>query len=107
MPDESRVVALKETLTAHPEDAFARYALAMEYSTSGETENAMQEFHRLLALHPDYTNAYLMGAQTLARADRNNEARAMLLQGIESARRTRNQHALSEMQGLLDELTES
>ena len=104
MPDESRAAALKEILASNPEDAFARYALAMEYSGSGDTEAAMAEFQRLLASHPDYTNAYLMAAQTLARADRNDEARAMLRQGIESAERTRNQHALSEMQGMLDEL---
>ncbi len=41
-------------------------------------------FNDLLASHPDYTNGYFMAAQTLARADRNDEARAMLQQGIES-----------------------
>ena len=45
-----------------------------------------------------------MAAQTLARADRNDEARAMLHQGIECARRTRNQHAQAEMEAMLDEL---
>jgi hypothetical protein len=45
-----------------------------------------------------------MAAQTLARADRNDEARIMLQRGIESARRTRNQHAQAEMEGMLDEL---
>jgi len=45
-----------------------------------------------------------MAAQTLIRADRAGEARSMLQQGIECARRTRNQHALSEMQGMLEEL---
>lgn len=104
MPDESRAAALKEILATNPDDAFARYGLAMEYSGSGDTEAALAEFHRLLASHPDYTNAYLMAAQTLSRADRNDEARTMLTQGIESARRARNQHAQSEMEGMLDEL---
>ena len=45
-----------------------------------------------------------MAAQALARAERNDEAKAMLQQGIECARRTRNQHALSEMEAMLDEL---
>ncbi len=45
-----------------------------------------------------------MSAQTLARAERGDEARAMLEKGIESARRTNNRHALSEMQAMLDEL---
>jgi tetratricopeptide (TPR) repeat protein len=104
MSDESRLAALKEILEANPEDTFARYALGMEYSGAGETDAALAEFQRLLATHPDYTNAYFMAAQALARAERSEEAKAMLRQGIECARRTRNQHAVSEMEAMLDEL---
>jgi len=104
MADETRVATLKQILENNPDDAFARYALGMEYSGSGETDAAMAEFRRLLGAHPDYANAYFMAAQTLARAERNDEARAMLQQGIECARRTRNQHAMSEMEAMLDEL---
>jgi len=104
MPDESRVAALQEILAANPDDAFARYALGLEYSGAGDTDAALAEYQRLLVSHPDYTNGYFMAAQTLARADRRDEARTMLQQGIECARRTRNQHAQSEMEGMLDEL---
>ncbi len=104
MPDDSRVPALKEILAANPDDAFARYALGLEYSGAGETEAALAEFQRLLAAHPDYTNGYFMAAQTLARSDRKEEAKAMLQRGIACAHRTRNQHALSEMEAMLDEL---
>ncbi len=104
MPDESRVAALKEILESNPDDAFARYALGLEYSGAGETDAALAEFQRLLAAHPDYTNGYFMSAQALARAERQDEARAMLEQGIECARRTHNQHALSEMEAMLEEL---
>ena len=104
MPDESRVAALKETLESNPDDAFARYALGLEYSGAGDTDAALAEFQRLLAAHPDYTNGYFMAAQSLARAERNDEAKVMLQQGMECARRTRNQHALSEMEAMLDEL---
>ena len=41
MPDESRVAALKELLTVNPDDAFARYALGLEYSGSGDTDAAL------------------------------------------------------------------
>ena len=44
-----------------------------------------------------------MAAQTMARAERREEARTMLQQN-ECARRTRNQHALAEMEAMLDEL---
>jgi len=75
MPDDTRVAALKEILDATPDDAFARYALGLEYSGSGETDAALAEFQRLLLVHPDYTNGYFMAAQTLARAERTDEAR--------------------------------
>jgi tetratricopeptide (TPR) repeat protein len=104
MTDESRVTALREILEANPDDAFARYALGLEYSGAGETDAALAEFQRLLVAHPDYTNGYFMAAQALARAERQDEAKTMLQQGIESARRTRNQHALAEMEAMLDEL---
>jgi tetratricopeptide (TPR) repeat protein len=104
MPDEARLAALNEILKANPTDAFARYALGLEYSGAGDTDAALSEFQQLLAAHPDYTNGYFMAAQTLARADRNDEARALLQKGIDSARRTGNQHAESEMEAMLDEL---
>jgi len=40
----------------------------------------------------------------LAKAGRNDEAKEHLTKGIDSARRTGNQHAQSEMQAMLDEL---
>jgi hypothetical protein len=46
-----------------------------------------------------------MAAQTLAKAERNDEAKAMLHKGIESAKRTGNRHALNEMSAMLDELS--
>ena len=104
MADESRVAALQEILNENPTDAFARYALGLEFSGSGNTEAALAEFAKLLEVHPDYTNGYFMSAQALARAERIEEARVMLQNGIESARRTNNRHALSEMEAMLDEL---
>ena len=95
---------LTEVLAQNPTDAFARYGLAMEYSNSGEVERALQEFGRLLATHPDYTAGYFMAAQTLAKAERTEEARKMLVDGIASAKKTGNGHAQSEMEGMLAEL---
>jgi tetratricopeptide (TPR) repeat protein len=99
-----RVTMLTEILEQNPTDAFARYGLAMEYSNSGEVERALKEFGKLLSFHPDYTAGYFMAAQTLVKAGRADEARKMLGDGIASAQRTGNGHALSEMEGLLAEL---
>lgn len=95
---------LTEILAENPNDAFARYGLAMELSNQGQIELAMEEFGKLLSTHPDYTAGYFMAAQTLAKADRVDEARKMLGDGILSAKRTGNGHAQSEMEGMLADL---
>jgi len=95
---------LAEILAGNPDDAFARYGLAMEYSKSGQLEKALEEFQTLLTKNPDYTPGYFMAAQTLAAASRVAEAKRMLVDGIASARRTGNAHAQSEMTTMLEEL---
>jgi predicted Zn-dependent protease len=99
-----KIAMLKEILAQDPGNAFARYGLALEYAGRSEIDTALAEFARLLDEHPDYSAGYFMAAQTLAKAERHDEAKVRLAQGIASARRTGNQHALSEMQAMLDEL---
>ncbi|MGO9208978.1 MAG: tetratricopeptide repeat protein [Terriglobales bacterium] len=99
-----RAEMLKQFLEQNPNDAFARYGLAMEYSRAGEIETALTEFKKLLEVHPDYTAAYQMAGQMLAAAGRYEEARSMLESGIARAERAGNKHAQEEMQGLLQEL---
>ncbi|HEY3768979.1 MAG TPA: tetratricopeptide repeat protein [Candidatus Angelobacter sp.] len=105
MTEPSRMQMLAQFLEENPSDAFARYGLAMEYSNAGQTEQALAEFKKLLEMHPDYTNGYFMAAQALERTGRTPDARQMLQSGIEAARRTGNKHALSEMSGMLEELS--
>src|SRR6201986_4044504 len=105
MTDPSRMQMLAQFLQQNPGAAFARYGLAMEYSNAGQTEQALTEFNKLLELHPDYANGYFMAAQTLERTGRTAEAKKMLENGIAAARRTGNKHALSEMSGMLEELS--
>src|ERR1700680_1048306 len=99
-----RIATLNEILTENPKDAFARYGLAMEYSKQGDFDRALAEFAILLESHPEYTAGYFMAAQTLVRAERVEEAKKMLQDGIASARRTGNLHAQSEMDVMLTEL---
>ena len=99
-----RIAMLREILTANPEDSFARYGLAMEYSRTGQIDQALQEFKTLIEKSPDYTPAYFMAAQTLASASRVDEAKRWLVDGVSCARRTGNAHAQSEMTAMLEEL---
>lgn len=99
-----RIALLNDVLSQNPSDAFARYGLAMEYSKTGEVERALEEFGTLLKAHPEYTAGYFMAAQTLAKAERTEEARKMLADGIATAKKTGDGHAQSEMEAMLDEL---
>src|SRR5579872_4953563 len=100
-----RIAMLNEILAQDPNNAFARYGLALEYSNSGQLEQAVEEFKKLLAANPDYAAGYFMAAQTLMKSDRKEEARSMLENGIIAAQRKGDSHAASEMQGMLEEIS--
>ena len=95
---------LEEFVKENPNDAFARYGLALEHVKAGDTEAGLREFKTLLEKNPDYTAGYQMAGQTLASAGRTEEAIKMLSEGIACAQRTGNNHAMSEMESLLQEL---
>ncbi len=99
-----KIARLKEILLMDPKNSFARYGIAVELANRGETDAAMAEFDRLLTDDTDYTAGYFMAAQTLSKAGRTAEAIERLKSGISCAARSGNRHALSEMQGMLDEL---
>jgi predicted Zn-dependent protease len=99
-----KIAGLREILALDAKNSFARYGVAMELASRGETAGALKEFDTLLSDHPDYTAGYFMAAQTLTKAGRTAEAVERLKAGIGSAARSGNRHALSEMQAMLDEL---
>ena len=100
-----RIATLNEILQQDPNNAFARYGLAMEYGNSGQTERALEEFGKLLSSNPDYAAGYFMAAQTLVKANRAQEAKEMLQGGIAAAKRKGDSHAQSEMQAMLEEIS--
>lgn len=97
-----RLEALKGLVRQNPEDNFARYGLAMEYSKAGNLDQALAEFQHLLSLNPDYAAAYFHGGQTLEKLGRKDEARRMYQRGIEVTTRLGNSHARAELQAALD-----
>lgn len=99
-----KIAVLREILAKDPGHSFARYGVAMELASRGETSASLEEFDTLLKNDPGYTAGYFMAAQTLVAAGRNAEAIERLKAGIDSAARSGNQHAQSEMQAMLDEL---
>src|SRR5690349_199735 len=102
-----RVAMLKEILAENPKDAFARYGLAMEYANTGDTATALAEYEKIVELNPEYVPAYQMAGQLQMNLGREAEARTWFERGIAAAQRAGNQHAMSEMQGMLDTLPSS
>jgi thioredoxin-like negative regulator of GroEL len=96
---------LEELVAQKPDDAFTRYALALECMNNGDSGAADQHFRALLERNAGYIPTYLIYGQMLVRESRADEARSVLSNGINAATKAGNQHARSEMEALLNELT--
>ena len=100
-----KIAILKQILEQNPNDSFARYGLAMELVAQSRIPEALAEFDTCIRNNPDYVPAYQMSAQTMAAHAMREAAVARLHEGIATANRTGNQHALAEMDALRDELS--
>lgn len=101
---KTRREILEGFVAAKPDDAFARYGLAMECADAGDLEDADRHFKALIEVHPEYVAAYFQYGQFLARVERMDEARSTLTAGIAAAQRTGDDHARSKMEAALSEL---
>lgn len=102
---KTRRQKLEDFLAKNPNDAFSRYGLALECIREGDLPGAESQFRALIQNNPDYVPGYQMYAQTLAKHDRTDDAKSILVQGIASATKQGNHHARSEMEALLAELS--
>ena len=102
--EQTRLEFLQEALKKNPDDSFARYALAMEFSNAGQAESAWEHFEYLLTRHPEYAATYYQAGMLLWKLGRREEAHKVLSQGIEVTRRQGKNHAQSELERALEEL---
>jgi tetratricopeptide (TPR) repeat protein len=100
--DNERVQFLRNSISVNPGDTFARYALALELTRGGQSGEAWEHFQYLLDHHADYAPTYYQAGNLLANQGRGEEARAVLLRGIEVTRRLGQKHAESELQAALE-----
>lgn len=103
----SRREQIESMLADDPGDTFLRYGLAMELRKEGRLEESVARLAELTAEAPPYVPAFLMTAQQLVELNRVEDARAVLREGIESAREQDDAHAAGEMGDLLAELGRS
>ena len=101
MTVKSRKQQLEEMLAVDPKDPFLRYALAMEYVSEGNDEEAVRCLQEMFQASPNYVAAYQQAGQALIRLSRPQEAGEVLRRGMATARSQGDLHAAEEMQGLL------
>lgn len=91
-------------LETDPDDVFVRYMLAMALVSEDDPAAAISEFDEILRRDPDHVPAHFQKGQLLAREGEIDQARQILQQGIATARRVGDQHALGEMTEFLETL---
>jgi len=77
----------------------------MECISTGDAAAAIRNFDLLLKQNADYIPAYLMYGQLLVRESRPDEAKPILATGIAAAGKKGDQHAVSEMEALLADIS--
>jgi hypothetical protein len=100
----SRREKLEAMLADDPRDVFLRYAIALELEKEGDHAGSLSRLAELRRDNPPYVPAYFMAAQQMVAQDQIAEARALLRDGIEEARRQGDTHAAGEMSELLAQL---
>jgi tetratricopeptide (TPR) repeat protein len=104
MSAPSRRAKIEAMLADDPRDTFLRYSLALELSKEGDHDRSLAGLGELTRDTPPYVPAFFMAGQQLTRLGRIEEARSVLRDGIEEARRQGNQHAAGEMSEFLANL---
>ena len=104
MPEvNKRLAFLEQAVSSGAADAFAFYALGMEYRKADRIDESLAVFVKLRAKDASYLAMYLMVGQMLSEAGRKAEAREWLEAGIALARERGDGKALGELESAMAE----
>jgi len=100
-----RIEQLQKMIEQDPEDSFLLFALAKEWSNQAEFQEAITLFLKLKEKNPDYIGCYYHLAKCYEEIDDTEAAKSVYQEGISMASRLNDQHAKSELQNALVNLT--
>ncbi len=103
----NRLESLQKFLKENPEDSFTRYAIAMEHVSMKNIPQAITFLQDLIKHDSAYIPAYHQLGNLLHLSKNNIDAVKILEKGISLAQHIGDSHGQSEMQELLDEITDS
>lgn len=104
MASEQRIEKLKEMLGKDPNDAFSRYALALEYVGMSDLQSAIDELRTVIEKDAKYLPAYHQLGQIYGRLNRTKEAKQTYRAGIDLAQELGEEKEAKEMREELEEL---
>ncbi len=99
-----RLKKLLEFHAADPKDPFCAYGIALEHAKAKRMEEAIDWLERTIEIDARYSYAYYQMAKLLAEKGDTAAARDVLRTGMAAAQASGDQHARSEMEGLLESL---
>jgi tetratricopeptide (TPR) repeat protein len=95
---------LEEFVASDPNDAFSRYALALELERAGQEEDALVHLREVTVRDSNYIAAFYHLGRILARQGKTDEARAVYQQGLSAGETAGDQRTRSEIQQALEML---
>lgn len=93
----SRINMLLEILVREPDDVFTNYALAIEYSSEGDSNKAEKQFLKVLELDKDYLPCYYQLGKLFEKQNNAGEALSYYKKGLELAKAQKNNKAINEI----------
>ncbi len=94
--NEDRIRQLEKFIQEDPNDAFSKYALALEYLHTNKSKSA-ELFDNLLENHPDYIGTYYHAAALHSDLGNTDRAESIYTTGIDRAESLNESHALREL----------
>jgi predicted Zn-dependent protease len=101
---KNRIETLREFVALDENDAFSRYALALELVKAGHEGEATSELREVIRRDSSYVAAYYQLGGLLAKAGDVEEARDFYARGLQAARAAGDQRAISELQEAVESL---
>ena|SRR5436305_9519611 len=98
----NRIEILKGFLTENPNDAFSRYALALEFAKLGQNDDALREFETVKGNDPGYVATYFQLGQLYLKLGRPHDAEKTFRTGITVALKAGDEHTKSELESALE-----
>ncbi len=105
MASLERIEQIKNFLSQTPDDAFLKYALAIEYVGLQDDDSALSIFKELIHSTPNYFATYYHLAKLYERQDHEELAISTYEEGMKITQQLGERHAYGELRSALEELT--